>query len=243
MDMKKLFALLVVFWGLSSCSFFQEQKIYLVSVGIADYPGIENDLRLPAEDANTIVSIYKANRKAYAVLLTDSEATRTDIITAMKNTYMKAKRNDIVVFFFSGHGYEHGGFVAYDKELTYDDVRKAFSESRSKHKMIFADACFSGKIRTDSQSSGKKSLGQDVMLFLSSRSDEVSFERPSMKNGFYTTCLERCLRGGADANKDRVITAKELYEGVSKGVIKLSQGKQHPVMWGNFDDDMPVMIW
>lgn len=240
--MKKLFALFFVL-SLCSCSFFRDPKIYLVSVGIADYPGTINDLRLPAADAETIMSIYKANSKASTMLLTNSEATRENIIDAMKELYGAASRKDIVVLFFSGHGYEHGGFVAYDEELTYDDIREAFSESRSKHKMIFADACFSGKFRASNQSVRKKPFGDDVMLFLSSRNDEVSFERPMMKNGFYTTCLERCLRGGADTNKDRVITAKELYRGVSKGVISLSEGKQHPVMWGSFDDEMPVMIW
>lgn len=241
--MKKLSVFLAFLLCLCSCSLFQEQRIHLVAVGIADYPGTRNDLRLPAKDARAIVSIYEANSKANTVLLTNAEATRSNIITTMKNVYEHASRKDIVVFFFSGHGYDQGGFVAYDGKLTYEDIREVFSSSRSKHKMIFADACFSGKIRTGSQNVRKKPLGADVMLFLSSRSDEVSFERPGMKNGFYTTCLERCLRGGADADKDRVITAKELYQGVSKGVIELSKGKQHPVMWGSFDDDMPVMIW
>lgn len=241
--MKRLSLFLLVLFSVCSCDVFQERNIYLVSVGIADYPGGRNDLRLPAEDARTISAIYKANSKAKTVLLTNSDATKEKIVAAMKKLYGNASRKDIVVFFFSGHGYDHGGFVAYDGELTYDDIREAFSASRSKHKMVFADACFSGKIRTGNQSVRKKPLGADVMLFLSSRSNEVSFEKPGMKNGFYTTCLERCLRGGADMNKDRVITAKELYKGVSDGVIKLSDGKQHPVMWGSFDDEMPVMIW
>ena len=30
---------------------------------------------------------------------------------------------------------------------------------------------------------------------------------------------------------------------VSGGVVKISDGKQHPVMWGNFSDDMVVMKW
>lgn len=240
--MKRTFLLLFALLCVCSCSLFQEQKIYLVSVGIADYPGRNNDLRLPVTDARTVAEIYKVNSKAETILLADAAATRENIISAMQSLYTQASRKDIVVFFFSGHGYEHGGFVAYDRELTYNDIRKVFSSCPSKHKMIFADACFSGKIRSNSQA-GRKPSGMDVMLFLSSRSDEVSFERPGMKNGFYTTCLERCLRGGADADRDRVITAKELYKGVSEGVIRLSDGRQHPVMWGNFDDDMPVMIW
>lgn len=241
--MKRFAVVILALLCLSSCSGFQENNIYLVSVGIADYPGNRNDLRLPAADAKAICNVYKINSNAETALLTDESATKDNIVSTMERLYGKARRRDIVVFFFSGHGFEHGGFVAYDEELTYEDIGMVFSSCRSRHKMIFADACFSGKIRTGTQSPGRRPSNMDVMLFLSSRNDEVSFERPQMKNGFYTTCLERCLRGGADADRDRVITAKELYDGVSKGVIKLSQGKQHPVMWGNFDDDMPVMIW
>jgi hypothetical protein len=64
-----------------------------------------------------------------------------------------------------------------------------------------------------------------------------------MKNGIFTTCLLRSLKGGADVNRDRTITAKELYTAVSKGVKVMSLNQQHPVMWGNFDDAMPVMVW
>ena len=64
-----------------------------------------------------------------------------------------------------------------------------------------------------------------------------------MQNGFFTTCLQRGLRGGADANRDKIITAKELFLFVSKGVKELSDDKQHPVMWGKFDDTMPVIAW
>ena len=107
--------------------------------------------------------------------------------------------------------------------------------------MIFADACFAGDIRE--HKAPKAGQEKDVMLFLSSRDNEVSIETPRMKNGFFTACLVRCLKGGADVNHDRIITAKELYSAVSEGVIKLSKDKQHPVMWGHFDDNMPVMIW
>ena len=81
------------------------------------------------------------------------------------------------------------------------------------------------------------------MLFLSSRSNETSIERRDMKNGFFTTYLQKGLRGGADANRDRTITAKELFDYVHKGVTKLSLNKQHPVMWGKFNNNMPVMTW
>lgn len=81
------------------------------------------------------------------------------------------------------------------------------------------------------------------MLLLSSRNNENSIERSDMKNGYFTEFLKKGLRGNADVNRDRIITAKELFDFVNKGVAEISQDKQHPVMWGNFDHNMPVMKW
>lgn len=222
-----------------------QAKVYLVSVGIADYPGTQNDLRLPVKDAKTIAWLYSKNTSVDYVLLLDRNATRKTVSAAMNKVFTKAGTNDILVFFFSGHGYP-GGFVTYDGQLTYETIRDAMAKSSCRNKMIFADACFSGKMRTGgraSESSVAEARKANVMLFLSSRSDETSIERRDMQNGFFTTYLQKGLRGGADANKDRIITARELFQYVHKGVVRLSNGKQHPVMWGKFPNNMPVMVW
>ena len=223
-----------------------EAKTYLVSVGIADYPGTQNDLRLPANDAKAIVWVYRKNTDVECRQLLNSLATKKAIVEAMTSVFSKADVNDIVVFFFSGHGYK-GGFRAYDAHISYKEIRNAMAKSKCKNKMIFADACFSGKLREDNASSSTSAMNAarkaNVMLFLSSRSNETSLERSDMSNGFFTAYLQNGLRGNADANRDRTITAKELFDFVSKGVASLSGDRQHPVMWGKFDDNMPVMIW
>ena len=220
-------------------------KVYLVSAGIADYPGTSSDLTLPAKDAETIVGVYRKNTSLEYCLLLNEQATKERIVKAMKRVYMKATANDIVVFFYSGHGYA-GGFCAYDGNLSYGELRKAMAGSKCRYKMIFADACFSGDMRTGGRSS-QSALGAvkkaSVMLFLSSRSNETSAERRTMENGFFTTYLQKGLRGGADKNRDRVITAREIYKYVHEGVVELSNGRQHPVMWGKFSNNMPVMKW
>lgn len=221
-----------------------DAKVYLVSVGITDYPGNDMDLTLPANDAKTIANLYAKNSKVQYSLLVNSQATKARIIKAMKKVFGNAGPNDIVVLFFSGHGYP-GGFVAYDGEMDYSVVREGMAGSKCKNKMIFADACFSGKIRTggnhaSSVASAKKA---NVLLFLSSRSNETSIERRDMANGFFTTYLSKGLRGRADVNRDRTITAKELFDYVHRGVTKISGNKQHPVMWGKFSNNMPVMVW
>lgn len=235
--MKKIFFTLCVFFApiLSGA-----RNVYLVSVGVADYPGISMDLTLPANDAKAMNTLYRTNADATTILLTNKNATRQNIMTKTRNLFARAGKDDIVVFFFSGHGYP-GGFVAYDEYLTYDDVRGLFSACKATNKMIFADACFAGDIREPGTSNSSRKEG--VMLFLSSRDDETSIENPRMRNGFFTACLVRCLKGGADANRDRIITARELFEGVSAGVRDLSDNRQHPVMWGNFSNNMVVMSW
>lgn len=228
--------------------FVANARTYLVSVGIADYSGFPqkiNSLRLTTADARTIVDLYSKNTSVDYSILLDEKATKDRILRAIRKVFNKASENDIVVFFFSGHGYP-GGFCAYDGKLGYDEVRKAMSESKSNNKMMFVDACRSGGMRVDetaAQGATAEAKNANVMLFLSSRNNENSIEAKNMKNGYFTTYLRKGLRGNADADRNRTITARELFDFVRDGVIKISNGRQHPVMWGNFDDKMTVMKW
>lgn len=217
-------------------------RIYVVSVGITDYKN--KPLTLPVKDAKAVRYVYDHNGDTQSILLTNENATRENILNKVKSFFSSAKENDIVVLFFSGHGY-NGGFVAYDANLSYSSLRKAISLSKSKNKMIFADACYSGNMRqghavNQAQTTMKN---HNVMLFLSSRSTETSLESASMQNGYFTDALQKALRGGADANLDRIITARELFNYVSKNVKESTGNRQHPVMWGRFSDNMPVIKW
>ena len=223
-------------------------RTYLVSVGIADYSGFPqkvNNLRLTTQDARTIAELYAKNTSVDYSLLLDGKATRDRILRAMKKVFGRAGEHDIVVFFFSGHGYP-GGLCAYDGKLGYDEVRRAMAQSKCRNKMMFVDACRSGGMRVDAsseQGADAAARSANVMLFLSSRNNENSIERQGMKNGFFTTWLQKGLRGNADADRNRIITARELFDFVHDGVTRISDDQQHPVMWGNFSDGMPVMKW
>lgn len=219
-------------------------------VGMADYPGTQNDLTVSAQDAVTMKALYEANSSTTVTrILTNSEATRQNVKTAMANLFAHATSNDAVIFFFSGHGVP-GGFVCYDGALRYEEVTSIMRDAAAHHKIIFADACYAGRARHNSrrvarqqQEAEQAFAQQNVMFFLSSRTNELSQERRSWSNSLFTAYLERGMRGGADANRDRTVTARELFNFVSQGVAEASGRRQHPVMWGRFDDDMPVMTW
>ena len=215
-------------------------RVYLVSVGIANYPGTKSDLRISDNDAKSIAKVFLATKDASANVLINENATMSALLNTIQTTFKEAKSDDAVILYFSGHG-TPGALVCHDGLLTYQYIFKILKGCKANRKIIIADACYSGKMRTsDKQSSGHNT--QNVMLFLSSRTNETSLETP-YKNSLFTIFLERGLRGGADTNRDRNITARELYDFVHKGVIEASVNKQHPVMWGKFDNNMTVINW
>lgn len=224
-----------------------QSEIYVVSVGISDYKNI-SDLRLPEQDAKAVAKLYKTKTK-HVILITGRYATKERILQSLRDQFSRADEDDIIVFSFSGHGYQ-GGICPYDMTnekssgITYQEIRNILKQSQAKSKMIFADACFSGGIRSGNESNNSSYNDEsNVLLFLSSRGGETSIESPFMVNGVFTNFLIRGLRGGADYNLDRKITAKELFDFVHQGVVEKSSDKQHPVMWGRFDNDAVMMDW
>ena len=217
-----------------------QAKIYLVSVGIANYPGTENDLRISDNDAKTIARVFDATKDASVSVLVNEQASQSALLSSMHSVFADAESDDAVILFFSGHG-TPGALCCYDGELTYQHIFSMLKGCKATRKIIIADACYAGKMRTTQQQTNSYN-SQNVMLFLSSRTNETSMET-KYQNSMFTIFLERGLRGGADTNKDRYITARELYDFVHKGVIEASGNKQHPVMWGKFDNNMTVIKW
>lgn len=217
-----------------------QSKTHVVSVGIADYPGKVHDLRISDNDAQAIAKVFKATKDASVSVLLNAEATQTVLLSTMRAAFADAKSDDTVILYFSGHG-TPGAIVCYDGELTYQNIFRILKGCKASKKIIIADACYAGKMRMTKQQSTSYN-NQNVMLFLSSRTNEKSRET-QFKNSLFTIFLERGLRGGADANRNRQITARELYDFVHGGVTEASGNKQHPVMWGKFDNNMTIIKW
>lgn len=224
-------------WSLSTVS----PQTYLVCVGIADYPGNNMDLRVSAKDAKTIAEVFSASHNTEAHTLVNNAAKLSKVLTTLRTTFAKARPNDTVIFFFSGHG-SPGTFLCYDGGLLYQQLFNILKDCRAKNKFIIADACYSGKMRTGRKRSPRKYNPDNIVLFLSSRTNEKSRET-GFSNSLFTMYLERGLRGGADANKDKVVTAREIYKFVHDGITQIVDGKQHPVMWGRFNPNTPIISW
>jgi len=141
--------------------------------------------------------------------------------------------------------------VAYDTEdegegeiLSYKVLARLMKRSPATRKVVIIDSCHSGSSRNTTSSSRKvrHNVGDpNTILFMSSRTNEYSLEVQGMSQSLFTYHLLRGMRGNADADGDRNITARELFRYVSGAVRRDSRNKQHPVMWGNFDAGFVIM--
>ena len=139
---------LIVFCMFLACSFISQAKNYVVCIGIADYPDIDMDLKLSETDAITMKGLYEKNGDSEIVVFTNENARVSTVTSALNDLFAKASSDDAIIFFFSGHGVP-GCFVCYDGVLKYDTLTNIMSKSGANSKMIFADACFSGKARKE----------------------------------------------------------------------------------------------
>lgn len=216
---------------------------YVVCVGINNYadPKMQSLIRTET-DAKAMAEFYKKGSKN-VIIITGKYATKDRILKSLISQFSRSKTNDKIVFFFSGHGYPEG-FCPYDmtkpeEGIKFSVIINIMLQSKASSKFIFADACHSGAIRNNFSKPIKDS--NNILFFLSSRGNEFSAESPFLANGFFTKYLLRGLAGAADKNHDKRITACELFNFVSDGVKSKTNGSQHPVMWGKFDNSLTIV--
>lgn len=243
---KLLFCLMAVLLAVNASA----RTVYVLSVGICDYQYI-NDLHKTEEDAKNISALYRS-QNAHVKTLLGKQATHDNILSTMTSLFSQAEEDDAVVFFFSGHG-GPGGICAYDTRsngkkgfVTYAEIQTVIRQCSALNKQLYIDACYSGGFRNKSKSAGSSSKplisnSQGVMLFLSSRSGEVSQENPWSGNSLFTQYLLKGLKGAADADADKIVTAKEIFNYVSSNVKERTKREQNPVMWGKFNDNMSLI--
>lgn len=225
-------------------------KIYAVVVGVSDYALDQLDLRFCHDDAQDFYDFLVSKEGGYTpesniAFLTNSDATRDNILSAMNRIYAKCGPNDEAVFFFSGHG-DDGLFVPHDytgtsNALYHRSVKAAFANCNATRKIVLADACLSGSIRAGSAEETLPEgaqVEQQIAVFMSSRKTEFSLELGSLRQSVFTFYAVKGLEGAADLNRDNKVQIDELYKYVKVNVEKDTKGKQHPVLFGKFPMDM-----
>ena len=236
---------------------FAQGKTYAIVVGISDYKLLSDktgDLRFADRDARQVVAFLRSKiggniPGSHVQLLTNQHATRSRIKQALES-FRRAKPGDRVLLYFSGHGLADS-FVPYDARpgnprslLTHRDIKTAFRRSSASTKLCIADACLSGSMtQTRQPDPAPADLGVDdgnVAMLLASRATQFAIESRRLTGGAFTYYLLLGLKGRADRNADRTVTIRELHQYVSPQVRRATRGRQTPVFYGRFSDNLAL---
>jgi hypothetical protein len=239
-------------------------KIWAVVVGVGKYTAMPS-LRFTDDDAYRFYSHLKSPEGGalsddQIEILVDESATRENILRTMRKMFLKADDNDVVMFYFSGHGLE-GCFLPVDfdgfnNKLRHEEIRQVLKQSKAKHKLCIADACHSGTLDYSGSLAAKgpapvslqrfyqafEETEGGIALLMSSKPEELSLEDHGLRQGVFTYFLLRGMKGAADVNSDYIVSIKELYNYVYAKVRDYTAGVQTPVLTGDYDNSMPVSL-
>jgi WD40 repeat protein len=249
-------ATVTVTWSGAAAEFAIKPKLYVLAVGVGAYasPDIPK-LALAAKDARDFAAALKLQagklyREVEVRALTDSEATRDEIVDGLDWLQSQVTQHDVGMLFLSGHGVNDPtlGYVYLPVNADLDRLRrtgvamediKLTMANLVGKAVFFLDTCHSGNVL----GSGRKAVESDiagvvnelasaengVVVFSSSTGRQYSLESPEWGNGAFTKALIEGISGKADYLGDGRITIKMLDLYVSERVKALTKGQQSPV--------------
>ncbi len=222
--------------------------VWVVSVGISDYPGTGNDLPECANDARKIVEAFHnqgLSSTEREFLLVDSAATTAGIRQAIAAVARQIQPNDTFVFFYSGHGGQSTTHTddpdeldgvdeyifVYDGQIMDDDMATQIDQVHALT-LFSLDSCYAGGFSKDVVHR------PGVIGMFSSEEDVTSGVASQFQAGGYLSHFLRLgIQGGADSDPhDSVTTVGELTHymwsqwGEHASDVHMSEGYQQLVI-------------
>jgi hypothetical protein len=247
--------------------------IWAIVIGISKYKnssGSFQNLKYAAEDAkyfyDYLVDTYgNYITKERVVLLTNEQATRSNIIREIKEKSKRAGENDLIFVYFAGHGMAQTTnrvfFFSYDTDpdlveataVPNSDITALLDLSPANKKILIADACHSGLLNSQ-ETRGLSKINELILelaqkqgyyIFTSAGGSEEAQEgeKWGSGHGVFTYYFVQGLKGKADTDHDKVVTIGEIYDFVRKKVRDDTDGKQYPQLMGNnLESDFPMSL-
>jgi PKD repeat protein len=232
------------------------EDVWVLAIGISDYETVR-DLQFGREDAEAVVTwaVEQGIPAERIRLLTDEgdpstlpasvetkRATLLNVREALGWLRRVASPDDLVLIFYSGHGYqslddgtdERDGVDEFfvladtlegaveDTALRDDEFGRFLDRVASEHVIVFFDGCHSGGLARSLPGGHRpvrdvtdvfQDFALEGRLVLSAAAEsQEAYESTVLGHGVFTHFVLEGLRGSADRNGDRRVTAWELYE-------------------------------
>jgi len=173
-------------------------------------------------------------------LLTDQTGelpTKANILTALKAVADATEPDDLLLFYYSGHGDEEGGesylvardgrrLVLGDTAIPLTRVREIVEGASARAKVIVLDACHSG---ADIGGKGPKPMSEEFIrrvfeqaeglaILASCKQGQLSYEWRENERSAFTHFLLEALAGQADRDEKGFVTVQDANRHVTNGV-------------------------
>lgn len=242
-------------------------KLHGVFIGIDRYasPAI-NWLSCATRDATALHALFADNLPGELKLLTDKEATRSQV-EAELNLLSRCDADDIVVFAFSGHGTETHELVTYDTDRTklsattiaLNQLAEHFTKIPARRLICILDCCFSGgmgakALQVDAVPrdlpSGEELLkqlsGDGRVILTASLATEKAWEHQKLGHGLLTHYVLEALQGAEEVRKGGKVGLYKLLDYVTTKVTdsaKVFGEEQHPMLLGQIKEEITLPIF
>lgn len=244
----------------------EDPQLYILSIGIDQYKDTNVNLKYAVKDAKDIekklrtqsATLYKTGDIHY-VLLTDGEATKTNITHKIDALSKIMKPRDSFIIFVAGHGvllqnqyylltHDYNGMVNDNSMISSNEIVEMSKKIKSLSQLIIFDTCHAGGV--DYIVSGLYDARMSVLAkkmglhIYASASDKQAAMDGYKGNGLFTYALLDGLNNNkeADKNKDGKVSVVGLGEYSKKMTTNISKeiGESQTPLIINFGRDNPI---
>ncbi len=238
--------------ALTNVNAAKQPKLHILAVGVDSYEDPTLKLAFAAADAKAIAGAFSKGlgepyRAGEAVTLLDAKARKQAVLDALATLRDNVKPNDLVVFFFAGHGVkDKTAFYlltveANTKNLTDTavsgaDLRKTLGEFPCQV-LLLLDACHSGGAVKDFRpvvDDLTRELTDDdvgVAVLSAAMANEQAQEKDG--HGMFTNAVLKALAqapGVPFNHRNNLLYVHHLHSFVFDEVSGLSDQRQHPFL-------------
>jgi WD40 repeat protein len=231
-------------------------NLHLFVVGINKYKNPKYTLNFAGADAMAFKEqIEQGGSGIYGIVQTtyiaDDQATKTNLLAKMAEVKAKAKKEDVFVFYYAGHGvmseeskakyylalhdvtqlYGNNQMLM-DKGISSEELQNISMQIPAQKQLFVIDACQSGGMTEMLASRGaaeEKAIAQlarstGTFWLAASGTQQFATEFKELGHGVFTYCILQALRGQADSgNADKKITVNEISSFLGDKVPEISE--------------------
>ena len=218
-------------------------------------PGLAQ-LTAPGKDAEDFARVLKsADIAGFDNVITLMNENISKVNETVDDFFALKKPDDLLVFYFSGHGVrdEYGELYLAIKNtnrarlrstaIRADYIRESMDQSRSRRQVLILDCCNSGAFAqgTKAETGGTmgtattfEGTGYGRVVLTASDATQFAWEGDKVigesSNSLFTHYLVKGLEGEADQDGDGKITVDELYDYAYEQIVNITP-KQTPGKW------------